>query len=141
MKPREQAKRRILAQWLRKADADMSLAEHLVSEGVNFPSAITFHCQQAAEKYLKALLTWWDIEFPKTHVLAKLIGLVETRDAALATSLLDAVVLTAYGVELRYPGDRPDATPDEAREAVDLARKVRDAVLPLLPADAGGEKQ
>lgn len=141
MKPREQAKRRILAQWLRKADADMNLAEHLVSEGVNFPSAITFHCQQAAEKYLKALLTWWDIEFPKTHVLAKLIGLVETRDAALATSLLDAVVLTAYGVELRYPGDRPDATPDEAREAVDLARKVRDAVLPLLPADAGGEKQ
>ncbi len=141
MKPREQAKRRILAQWLRKADADMNLAEHLVSEGVNFPSAITFHCQQAAEKYLKALLTWWDIEFPKTHVLAKLIGLVETRDATLATSLLDAVVLTAYGVELRYPGDRPDATPDEAREAVDLARKVRDAVLPLLPADAGGEKQ
>ena len=141
MKPREQAKRRILAEWLRKADADMNLAEHLVSEGVNFPSAITFHCQQAVEKYLKALLTWWDIEFPKTHVLAKLIGLVETRDATLATSLLDAVVLTAYGVELRYPGDRPDATPDEAREAVDLARKVRDAVLPLLPADAGGEKQ
>ena len=93
MKPREQAKRRILAEWLRKADADMNLAEHLVSEGVNFPSAITFHCQQAVEKYLKALLTWWDIEFPKTHVLAKLIGLVETRDATLATSLLDAVVL------------------------------------------------
>ncbi|HOE12382.1 MAG TPA: HEPN domain-containing protein [bacterium] len=26
-----------------------------------------FHAQQAAEKYLNALLTWHQIEFPKTH--------------------------------------------------------------------------
>jgi len=56
---------------------------------------------------------------------------------ALARSLLDAVVLTAYGAELRYPGDRPDATPDEAREAVKLAQRVRDAILPLLSGPPG----
>jgi HEPN domain-containing protein len=133
MKPPENAKKRIVDEWLRKADADMALAEHLLSDGTAFPNAITFHCQQAAEKYLKALLTWWDTEFPKTHVLAKLIKLVETRDAELAVSLLDVIALTPYGVELRYPGDRPDASPAEAREAVLLARKVRDAILPLLP--------
>ena len=100
---------------------------------------VAFHCQQAAEKCLKALLTRWDIEFPKTHVLASLIRLVQTRDAALAASLLDAVVLTPYGVELRYPGDRPDVSEQEAREALALARKVRRAIVPLTPERPGPE--
>jgi HEPN domain-containing protein len=130
----EDARARIVNEWRRKADADLAVAERLVSDETLFSNAVTFHCQQAAEKYLKALLTHWSIEFPKTHVLAKLIGLLETRDPALAASLLDVDGLTPYGVEQRYPGDRPDATLVEARDAVRLARKVRDAVLPLLPA-------
>jgi len=73
--------------------------------------------------------------------LAKLLELVELRNAALATSLLDAIVLTPYGVELRYPGDRPDATFDEARKAVKLAQRVRDAVLPLIPDPSAGTVQ
>ena len=133
MKPPEDARARIINEWLRKADTDMAVAERLLSDGIPFCSVVAFHCQQAAEKYLKALLTCWGIEFPKTHVLANLIALIEARNAALATSLLDTIVLTPYGVELRYPGDRPDATLAEAREAVKLARLVRDKVLPLLP--------
>ena len=140
MTPPDEARMRIVNEWVCKADADMAVAEHLLSDETAFPNAITFHCQQAAEKCLKALLTRWDIEFPKTHVLAHLIGLVETRDAALATSLLDAIVLTPYGVELRYPGDRPDASPEEARQAVRLARRVRDAILPLLSDPPGSAK-
>jgi len=139
MKPPEDAKRHVVGEWLRKANADMALAEHLAADETAFLNAITFHCQQAAEKYLKALLTWWDMEFPKTHVLARLIKLIEARNTELAASLVDAVALTPYGVELRYPGDRPDASRQEAREAVELARKVRQAVVPLLPVvNSGG---
>ena len=133
MKPPEDAKKQIVNEWLGKANADMALAEHLLSDETAFLNAITFHCQQAAEKYLKALLTWWDVEVPKTHELAKLIKLIETNDAKLAGSLLDVIVLTPYGVELRYPGDRPNATRAEAKDSVELAGKVRAAVLPLLP--------
>ena len=133
MTPHKDARTKIVNEWLRKANANMAVAERLLSDEVPFCNAITFHCQQTAEKYLKALLTCWGIEFPKTHVLATLIGLVETRDAALATSLLDAVALTPYGVELRYPGDRPDASPAEATESVEQARLVSDNILPLLP--------
>ena len=132
MKPREEVKKRIVNEWFRKADADIAVAERLLSDETAFLNAITFHCQQAAEKYLKALLTWWETEFPKTHELARLIKLIETHDARLAISLLDVTVLTPYGVELRYPGDRPDATPDEAHEALKLAQQVRDTVLPRL---------
>ena len=140
MRPPEDAKKQIVNEWLRKADADMALAEHLLSDETAFLNAITFNCQQAAEKYLKALLTSWNTEFPKTHVLATLVKLVETRDAELAASLLDVIPLTPYGVELRYPGDRPDASPAEAREAVRLARKVRDTILPLLPEPPDAER-
>jgi len=132
MKPHEEAKKRIINEWLRRAGVDIAVAERLLSDEAAFLNAVTFHCQQAAEKYLKALLTCWETEFPKTHELARLIKLIETRDAKLATSLLDVTMLTPYGVELQYPGDRPDATPDEAREAVELVCHVRDTILPLL---------
>jgi HEPN domain-containing protein len=132
MRPPEDARKRIVSEWSRKADSDLAVAERLLSDEAVFSSAVAFHCQQAAEKYLKALLTHWSLEFPKTHVLAKLTGLIETRDPALAASLLDVDGLTPYGVDLRYPGDRPDASPTEAREAVRLAKRVRDAILPLL---------
>jgi HEPN domain-containing protein len=140
MMPHEEAMRKIVAEWVHKADQDFAAAEHLLSQEQRFSGIVAFHCQQAAEKYLKALLTCWDIEFPKTHVLAELLDLVDSHDAELATSLRDAVVLTPYGVLIRYPGDRPEASPAEAREAVELARKVRQAVLPLLPSKPGEGK-
>jgi len=132
MMPPEQVKLKIMTEWLRKADADMKLAEHLVGEGVFF-SAAAFHSQQAAEKYLKGFLAWWQIDFPRTHDLEKLLDLVATVAPELAGSLREIIILSPYGVELRYPGDRPEATPPEARQAVALACKVRGAILPLLP--------
>ncbi len=132
MTPHEAARQKIVSEWRRKADADLAVAERLMADEGIFLNAAAFHCQQAAEKYLKALLTHWDIEFPKTHVLAALIALVESRDDVLARSMLDVIILTPYGVDLRYPGDRPDASADQAREALGLARLVRDKVVPLL---------
>jgi HEPN domain-containing protein len=128
MKPREEAKRRLVTEWLHKADDDLGVAERLLSEDAAYPDAIAFHSQQAAEKCLKAFLAWRETDFPKTHDLAQLLDLIHPLDATLAESLRDVIVLTPYGVELRYPGDRPEATPREAQEAVELARKVRQAV-------------
>lgn len=81
---------------------------------------------------MKALLTRHQVIFPKTHDLEQLLDLIETINNDLAATLRDIIILTPYGVELRYPGDRPDATADEAREAVLLACKVRDAIIDAL---------
>ena len=132
MKPPEEVKGKILAEWLHKANADMGVAEHLLSEKEVFLNAIAFHSEQAAEKYLKAFLAWHEVDFPKTHDLDLLLDLVQTVDKPMAGMLRDVIVLTPYGVELRYPGDRPDATPGDAREAVELAGKVREAILTAL---------
>ena len=132
MTPPEEVKNKLVAEWLTKADSDMNAAEHLMAAGAPFANIVAFHSQQAAEKYLKAFLTSRQVAFPKTHDLEELLDLAETSDPNLAASLRDVIVLTPYGVELRYPGDRPDATIDEARQVVELARKVRAAVLAAL---------
>ena len=49
MTPHEAAKRKVLAEWLHKADNDLALAEHLLGESSLSPSAIAFHCQQSSE--------------------------------------------------------------------------------------------
>ncbi|MFH0962531.1 MAG: HEPN domain-containing protein [Planctomycetota bacterium] len=133
MTPHEATKRKVLAEWLHKADDDLGLAKHLVDQSLLYPNAIVFHSQQAAEKCIKALLVWREIPFPKTHDFKVLLELIRPTDATLAESLRDVVVLTSYGVEPRYPGDHPDATPQEAQEAVALALKVRKAVYDVLP--------
>lgn len=58
MRPPEEVKRDLVRQWLAKADEDLSAAQALWSLGTAFFSTIGFHCQQAAEKYFKAFLTW-----------------------------------------------------------------------------------
>ncbi|MFZ5451587.1 MAG: HEPN domain-containing protein [Thermodesulfobacteriota bacterium] len=132
MRPPEEVKRDLVRQWLAKADEDLNAAKTLLSLDTAFFSTIGFHCQQAAEKYLKAFLTWRQIEFPKTHDLSLLLGLISPAAPSLAESLEEVVELTSYGVEIRYPGDIPEVTREDAAEAVHLAEKVREAIQGIL---------
>ncbi len=139
MKPPEnQSCRKIINDWVNKANLDIRSAETLLAQDhpLLYPSC--FHSQQAAEKYIKALLTWWDIEVPKTHELGKLLKMVEARDVKLAAMLLDVIVLNTYAVDIRYPGDQPEPSLEESCEALKLAQQVRDAILPLMPSPSGG---
>ena len=47
--------KRLTARWVRKADADEEGARRLARARPPLPDLVCFHCQQAAEKYLKAL--------------------------------------------------------------------------------------
>ena len=133
MRPPEAVKRDLVRQWLAKAEEDFGVAEHLIFQESSFFTTVGFHAQQAAEKYLKAFLDWRQIEFPKTHDLDRLLDLVATGENALADLLRDTIILTDYCVEVRYPGDRREISQEEARKAVKLAKKVRDAILESLP--------
>lgn len=87
---------------------------------------VCFHCQQSAEKYLKARLEEAGIASPKTHDLEKLLSLVvpfEPLWTALRPSLKR---LTDYAVDFRYPGD--EATAKDATSAQQDARAVRKEV-------------
>ncbi len=65
----------ILRQWVRKAEHDVEAAKRImaVEEGCPYDTAC-LHCQQAVEKYIKALLTLLGIEALRTHDLERLAG-------------------------------------------------------------------
>ncbi len=135
--PEEEVIRKIVGEWIHKADQDITSAEALLSQDPPLLYPSCFHSQQAAEKYLKAYLTRRQVEFPKTHSIREILNLVKTADEELATELLPATALTPYGVEVRYPGDIPEPTLAQAEEAVELAKKVRGTILPLLEDEPG----
>jgi HEPN domain-containing protein len=134
MKPPEQVRAELVGQWLAKADEDYQVAVHLLTEDARFAGAVGFHAQQSAEKYLKAFLTWHQVEFPKTHDLGELLDLAEKADSALATALRETTALNPFGVAARYPGDLAVLTAAEANEAFALATRTRDHIAPLLNA-------
>jgi HEPN domain-containing protein len=67
----------VLQQWIQKAEHDLEAARRIfaVEEGCPFDT-VCFHCQQAAEKYLKCLLTARGIQAPRTHDLRALAILI-----------------------------------------------------------------
>jgi len=136
MQPREhEALKKIIHEWLHKADEDIRSAKALLAQDPPLLYPSCFHAQQSAEKYLKAFLTWHQVEFPKTHSIRELLKLVMTADKDLASHLQPAATLTPYGVEVRYPSDLPEVSQAHAQEAIELAEKVRQAILKSLPTD------
>ena len=65
--------RNLVLQWVEKAEHDLlNIENNLVASHVPWDT-VCFHAQQCAEKYLKALLVWKQIDFPKTHDLRVLL--------------------------------------------------------------------
>src|SRR5437660_6527361 len=132
MKPPDAVQRDIVQQWIAKATEDMDAAVFLLTQGSRFRGAIGFHSQQAAEKYLKALLVRHQIDFAKTHDIEKLVGMLRPAEPGVADVLVEAKWLTRFGVNIRYPGDVPDILPGDEERAVELAGRVREAVMAVL---------
>ena len=56
--------RHVVAQWVSKAEEDLTVAEYLLTMGERCPFAtVCFHAQQLLEKYLKALLAFHSVPF------------------------------------------------------------------------------
>jgi len=127
-KPHDSVIRKFVSSWLKKDDSDLQLAEYLLDDNAPFYEAIAFHCQQAAEKYLKAFLANHQVEFPKTHNLPELLELMGKIDKKLAKSLQPIVALNPYGVMVRYPDDIQRVDRNKADVALILALKTSETI-------------
>ncbi|MEK7765894.1 MAG: HEPN domain-containing protein, partial [bacterium] len=68
---------RAVRRWVERAEQDLRNAEHTLMLREDCPlDTVCFHAQQCAEKYLKALLTHRSVDFPRTHHLEILAGLL-----------------------------------------------------------------
>lgn len=114
--------------WILFATADLLASKMLIDS--DFALAIVFyHCQQSAEKSLKAYLNYRDRHIPKTHDLVGLLNCCIALDSEFKTLSIDAYDLNPFSTSTRYPDDAyllPDAT--TAKICIGKAEKILEFV-------------
>ncbi|MDO8446786.1 MAG: HEPN domain-containing protein [Deltaproteobacteria bacterium] len=124
----------LVHQWIHIAERDLLTAKQGLEAETVVTETVSFHCQQAVEKYLKAFLVKHQIEFSKTHSIMMLLNLCSKVDKSFKEDLSEADVLTDYAVEIRYPDEWYEPTIEESKQAYEIAVKVKGFVLDKLKA-------
>lgn len=122
--------------WLEKALMDLRSARVDLDATPPIVGDALFHCQQAVEKSIKALLTWHDQPFRKTHDLADLGARLAKLEPEMDDVLRRAAPLTEYAWKFRYPGEVSEPSAAEAHAAVELAQLVIEGVQERVPVEA-----
>ena len=119
MKRREQA-----LLFLPKASQDESLLDAVLESGIVSDEIIGFHCQQAAEKMLKALLSDLSVEFRKTHDLGALMDILARSGEPLPGEFDSLDSLTPFSAVYRYD-DYDARVPLDRQQTRVLLRSLR----------------
>ena len=124
--------------WMVKAWRDLKMVQRAVAGQPPFYDMAVYHCQQSAEKAVKAFLVFQSRPYEKTHDIEVLVDLacaVEPRFSKLADA---ADALTPYATRFRYPNSTfaVEPQPAEYNEALQHAQTIYDFVLNLLPKEA-----
>lgn len=123
---------RLTRAWLARASGDLRTADRMAQVPME-PGAVAFHCQQAAEKALKAYLLRHDRPFRKAHELPELVNQCAEITPDFRALLEAADKLTPYIIAGRYPPDETEGrfpawaaepTSEQAEEALRLAREI-----------------
>lgn len=123
--------------WIDRAEDDLlNIRNNLAAASVPW-GTVCFHAQQAAEKYLKALLLAYGVRPPRSHDLGFLLAMCLEHAAALYTLGEDCARLRAYAIDSRYPDVPFTIDEAEGRAAAAAADRVRAAVRPVLGAVLG----
>jgi HEPN domain-containing protein len=132
MKLKEQEKQYMKKQvedWILFADKDLQAAEIILKDEYPLTNIAAFHCQQAIEKYLKAVLIEKNIPLVKTHDLIKLNGMInEIENLGIDEAKL--LVINEVYTESRYPGElglMPDGIPtnEEVIKFIEYAKEIK----------------
>jgi HEPN domain-containing protein len=121
----------LLEEWVEKAEGDYTTAVVLKRQRKEPQyDAICYHCQQSAEKYLKAYLVKQGVVPQRIHDLLDLLSECIIYDAGLSSLWPDVRFLNPFSVQFRYPGDT--ATDIQAKDALENLRRILRRKLGLL---------
>jgi HEPN domain-containing protein len=133
MKQREQA-----LLLLRKAGQDEALLDEVLASQSVDDEVIGFHCQQAAEKILKALLSDLGARFRKTHNIRSLMKLLADSGCPLPAEFAGLEEFTPFAVAYRYEDYEADSSLDRDQARLKL-RTLRSWVEAKLQERRPGE--
>jgi HEPN domain-containing protein len=115
---------KIVLEWFYCADADLDSAIILNDAHRKHNSIICYHCQQAAEKYLKAFLCFNGVMPPKIHVLETLCALCSEFDSSFNNIAKDCAYLSPFAEQARYPLEMEITSLNTVR-SLEIARKIK----------------
>jgi HEPN domain-containing protein len=123
----------VVRQWIMLADMDLRTAEHIAATMVPLPLEIVcFHCQQAAEKYLKGFLELHDEIPPHIHDLIELQKKCELYSEEFIKLQESSQTLTNYSVRPRYELGL-DLQESDMRSSLRHAQSVKAFLQALAP--------
>lgn len=119
--------------WIAKAEEDRRCAALVASSEPPMLDPAAYHCQQAAEKLLKALLVVAAMPVPKTHDLERLAALAEAAFPVLRDAVAAVAGFTPWGTATRDPELEADMgiMPADIHEALDAIDAPRAAIAVL----------
>ncbi len=115
--------------FLRAADRDVETAESLAQHSPHLYESIGFSCQQAAEKYLKAVLLLHGLPAPFIHDLTSLATGLTAKVMFDKGDVSAATVLNAFAVQWRYEND--DAPDFAVADLLVMMNRFRTKLRPL----------
>jgi len=121
--------------WLVKAWRDLETARRAATGEPPFYDVAVYHCQQAAEKAVKAFLVHHGKAYEKTHDIEVLVDSAAEVDATFSRLADAADALTPYATRFRYPNATfsVEPLPTEYDEALKQAESAYEFVLTRLP--------
>jgi len=119
--------------WLLRASEDLRAGKHDLTANPPLLNDAAFHSQQCVEKAMKALLSYREIPFRKTHNLTELGGSVAQIEHSLAELMREASMITEFAWRFRYPGDPLSIGLADALKALGIAENVLIAISNALP--------
>jgi HEPN domain-containing protein len=122
--------KKLTREWVKKAEADYRVAVKLGRGREPFHDQLCFHCQQSAEKYLKALMEELGLVVPRTHNLVALLPLLTPHHASLRSLRRGLTFLTDFAVDPRYP--TVNASKRQAKASLRWIERVRKECRTLL---------
>jgi len=112
-------------EWFYFADADLDSALILNDAHRKHNTIICYHCQQAAEKYLKAFLCYNGVTPPKIHALETLCALCSEFDSSFNDLAKGCAYLSPFAVHARYPLEM-EITNANTVKSLEIAQKTKD---------------
>lgn len=128
-------------EWIQYAENDFGVARHLYKTYYPKPlEIICYHCQQSAEKAIKALIIYHGAEggLPKKHNLSFLLSQIKNMENIPDKYYDYADILTPYGIAAKYPNEL-FLEDRHAEQALRFSQEILDWVKSIVNEQKKGE--
>jgi len=113
----------IFSEWIHFAEGDLEVAKHITTMHKPKYEISCYHCQQCAEKALKAFLIFHFVQPKFIHDLVVLCSDCQEIDNSFANLDESCYVLNQYITNTRYPSST-ELNEGDMEQAIDFAEKV-----------------